>query len=124
MKFPGHNLVSTDDKNQSSCVFLTINVVSVIKLISFLKTFQSSSLLVIFRREWQFAEIRENLQALTRRIVRKIPGATWHKTQVLPIQEEYITQVSEQIEGKVTKKLSNEFSRRESCILGALSRLN
>ena len=38
--------------------------------------------------------------------------------------EEYITQVSEQIEGRVTKKLSQEFSRTESRILGALSKLD
>ena len=39
-------------------------------------------------------------------------------------QENYITQASEEIEGRVTKKLSQEFSRRESRILGALSRLD
>ena len=38
--------------------------------------------------------------------------------------EEYITQVSEEIEGRVTKKLSQEFSRTESLILGALSKLD
>ena len=38
--------------------------------------------------------------------------------------EEYITQVSEEIEGKVTGKLSQEFSRTESCILSALSKLD
>ena len=38
--------------------------------------------------------------------------------------EDYITQVSEEIEGKVTKKLSQEFSRTENRILGALSRLD
>ena len=38
-------------------------------------------------------------------------------------QEDYITPVSEQIEGKVTKKLSQEFSRTENRILGALARL-
>ena len=37
---------------------------------------------------------------------------------------DYITQVSEQIEGRVTKKLSQEFSRTEGRILGALSRLD
>ena len=42
---------------------------------------------------------------------------------VFRLQEEYITQVSEEKEGRVTKKLSQEFSRTESCILGALSRL-
>ena len=35
----------------------------------------------------------------------------------------YISQVSEEIEGRVTKKLSKEFSRTESRILGALSKL-
>ena len=36
----------------------------------------------------------------------------------------YISQVSEEIEGRVTKKLSKEFSRTESRILGALSKLD
>ena len=40
------------------------------------------------------------------------------------INEECITQVSEEVEGRVTKKLSQEFSRTESRILGALSKLN
>ena len=39
-------------------------------------------------------------------------------------QEEYITQVSEEIEGRVTKMLSKEFSRTENRILGALARLD
>ena len=39
-------------------------------------------------------------------------------------QEDYITQVSEKIEGRVTKKLSQELNRTESRILGALSRLD
>ena len=38
--------------------------------------------------------------------------------------EEYITQVSEEIESRVTKKLSQEFSRTECRILGALSKLD
>ena len=38
-------------------------------------------------------------------------------------QEDYITQVFEEIECRVTK-LSQEFSRNESHILGALSRLD
>ena len=38
-------------------------------------------------------------------------------------QEDYITQVSEEIEGRVTKKLSQEFSRTGSRILGALAGL-
>ena len=39
-------------------------------------------------------------------------------------QEDYITQVSEEIEGRVTKKLSQELSRTENRILGALARLD
>ena len=39
-------------------------------------------------------------------------------------QEDCITQVSEEIEGRVTKKLSQEFSRTENRILGALSRFD
>ena len=39
-------------------------------------------------------------------------------------QEHYISQFSEEIEGRVTKKLSKEFSRTENRILGALARLD
>ena len=39
-------------------------------------------------------------------------------------QEDYITQVSEEIEGRVTKRLSKEFSRTGNRILGALARLD
>ena len=39
-------------------------------------------------------------------------------------QEDYITQVSEKIEGRITKRLSKEFSRTENRILGALARLD
>ena len=40
------------------------------------------------------------------------------------IAQEYISPISEEIEGRVTKKLSKEFSRMESRILGALSKLD
>ena len=39
-------------------------------------------------------------------------------------QEDYITQVSEEIDGRVTKKVSKEFSRTENSILSALARLD
>ena len=38
--------------------------------------------------------------------------------------QEYISQVPEEIEGRVTKKLSKEFSRTETRTLGALSKLD
>ena len=39
-------------------------------------------------------------------------------------QEDYITQVSEENEGRFTKRLSKEFSRTENRVLGALARLD
>ena len=43
---------------------------------------------------------------------------------VLRINEKPVTQVSEEIEGRVRKKLSQEFTRTEIRILGALSKLD
>ena len=40
------------------------------------------------------------------------------------VTQEYISHVSEEIEGRVTIKLSKEFSRTESVILGAFSKLD
>ena len=40
------------------------------------------------------------------------------------LTQDYISQVSEEIEGRVNKKLSKEFSKTESRILGALSKLD
>ena len=40
------------------------------------------------------------------------------------ITEDYIAEVSEEIEGRVTKKLSQELSRTDSRVLGALSKLD
>ena len=39
------------------------------------------------------------------------------------LTQDYISQVSEEIEGRVTKKLSKEYNRTESRILGDLSKL-
>ena len=40
------------------------------------------------------------------------------------LTQDYISHVSEEIEGRVTKKLCKEFSKTESRILGALSKLD
>ena len=40
------------------------------------------------------------------------------------LTQDYISQVSEEIEGRATKKLSKEFNQTESRILGALSKLD
>ena len=68
---------------------------------------------------------KRKLAAVTREIQEETPrNGQSRNTSVPRINEEYITQVSEEIEGRVTKKLSQEFSRTKSRILGALSKLN
>ena len=68
---------------------------------------------------------KRRLAAVTRETLEEHPrNGQSQNTYVPRINEEYITQVSEEIEGRVTKKLSQEFSRTESRILGALSKLD
>ena len=68
---------------------------------------------------------KRKLTAVTRDIQEENPrNGQSRNTSVPRINEEYIAQLSEQIEGIVTKKLSQEFSRTESRILGALSKLD
>ena len=63
--------------------------------------------------------------AVTRETQGENPGnGQLRNTSVPRINEEYITQVSEEIEGRVSRKLSQEFSRTESRILSALSKLD
>ena len=65
------------------------------------------------------------LAAVTRETKEEHPrNGQSRNTSVPRINEEYITQVSEEIEGRVSKELSQEFSRTESRILGALSKLD
>ena len=68
---------------------------------------------------------KRKLAAVTRETQEENPRSGQSRNTSVPrINEEYITQVSEQIEGRVSKKLSQEFSRTESRILGALSKLD
>ena len=68
---------------------------------------------------------KRKLAAVTRETQEENPrNGQSRNTSVPRINEEYITQVSEEIEGGVTKKLSQEFSRTESRILGTLSKLD
>ena len=68
---------------------------------------------------------KRKLAAATRETQEEHPrNGQSRNTPVPRINEEYITQVSEQIEGRVTKKLSQEFSRTESPILATLSKLD
>ena len=68
---------------------------------------------------------KRKLAAVTREIQEEHPrNGQSRNTSVARINEEYITQLSEEIESRVSKKLSQEFSRTESRILGALSKLD
>ena len=68
---------------------------------------------------------KRKLAAVTRETQEANPrNGQSRNTSVPRINEEYITQVSEEIEGRVSKKLSQEFSRTESRILGALTKLD
>ena len=68
---------------------------------------------------------KRKLAAVTRKTQKENPRNGQSRNTSIPrINEEYITQVSEEIEGRVSKKLSQEFSRTESRILGALTKLD
>ena len=68
---------------------------------------------------------KRKLAAVTRKTQEERPRNGQSRNTFVPrINEEYITQVSKEIEGRVTKKLSQEFSRTEYRILGALSNLD
>ena len=68
---------------------------------------------------------KRKLAALKKENCEEHPGSHLAQNSKVPTsQEDYITQVSEEIEGRVTKKLSEEFSRTENRILGALARLD
>ena len=68
---------------------------------------------------------KRKLAAVTRETQEENPrNGQSRNTSVPRINEEYITQVSEEIGSGVTKKLSQEFSRTEFRILGTLSKLD
>ena len=67
---------------------------------------------------------KKKLAALNKEKCEELRRSNVTQNSIVPrSQEDYITQVSEEIEGRVTKKLSQEFSRTENSILSALSRL-
>ena len=68
---------------------------------------------------------KRKLAAVTREIQDENPrNGQSRNTSVPRINEGYLTQLSEEIEGRITKKLSREFSRIESRISDALSKLD
>ena len=68
---------------------------------------------------------KRKLAALNKENCEEHPRSNLAQNSAAPrSQEDYITQVSEVIEGRVTKKLFQEFSRTENGILRALARLD
>ena len=67
--------------------FPTLIVETVKKQVDFFDKKDNSSLFAVHyfsRKKWQLWEISESLQLLKKRIVRNIPGVTWHRTQMFP----------------------------------------
>ena len=67
---------------------------------------------------------KRKLAAVSRETPENARNSKGQNTLDPDLTQEYISQVSEEIEGRVTKNLSEEFSRTESRILGALSMLD
>ena len=68
---------------------------------------------------------KRKLASLKKENCEEHPRSNLASTSNVPrSQEDYITQISEEIEGRVTKKLSQEFSRTGNRILGALATLD
>ena len=118
---------STDDNNPVFLNFFEILPVTVrIKLISH----SSTQIIKFYRLKKTFpskmtTRNKRKLAALNRENYEEHPWSNLAQNSSAPrSQEDYITQDSEEIEGRVTKRLSKEFSRTENRILGALARLD
>ena len=83
---------------------------------------QSSPLLNLFPK-LEILRNQRNLAAVSRE-TQEYPRKSQSQNLSAGITEEYIAQVPKEIEGKVTRKLSQDFSRTKSRILGALSKLD
>ena len=67
---------------------------------------------------------KRKLAAVSRETPENTRNSQSQNTLGPEMAQEVISQVSEEIQGRVTKKLSKEFRRTESRFLGALSRLD
>ena len=89
------------------------------------KKIQSSSLTRFFpSRTMATLRNKRKLAAVSRETPDGSRGSRGRNVLDPELTQDYISQVSEEIEGRVTKKLSKEFNKTESRILGALSKLD
>ena len=88
-----------------------------------IKIIQSSPQLNLFPKmaTWRNKRKLAAMASKTQEYLRNNPS---QNSAAPGIFEDYIAQVSEEIEGRVTKKLSQEFNRTESRILSALSKVD
>ena len=94
-------------------------------LFSSKKTIKYLSLKDTFPVEMTTLRNKKKLAALNKENCEEHARSNLAQISIVPrSQENYITQVSKEIEGRVTKKLSQEFSRTKNRILGALARLD
>ena len=106
----------------SSLIISNINTVN----LRFDSTIKDNQLLIVKTLFHRMAtRNKRKIAALNKENCEEHPRSNLAQNLTAPrSQEDYITQVSEEIEGRVTKKLSQEFSRTENPILGALARLD
>ena len=67
---------------------------------------------------------KRKLTAVSRETPEDSRGSRGRNVLDPELTQDYISEVSEEMEGRVTKRLSKEFNRTESRILGALSKLD
>ena len=68
--------------------------------------------------------VKGNLAEVSRKTLENTKNSQLQNTLDPETAQGYISQFSEEIEGRVIEKFSKDFSRTESCILGALSKLD
>ena len=87
------------------------------------KLFQSSPLLSLFPKMATMRNKRR-LAAMSRETQENPRNNQSQNSSAPGITEQYKAQFFEEIEGRVTKKLSQDFSRTEARVVGALSKLD
>ena len=116
----------TDNKIQSVFVFPPTTITNVEKFDFFQKKYNSVLIGVLyFPVENATLTNKQKLASQKNWNCEEHPrNNLGQNTKVTGSHEDIITQVSEEIEGRVTEKLSKEFSKMESRTLGALSQLD
>ena len=69
-------------------------------------------------------EEQKKLAAVSRETPKSTRNSRSQNTLDTGLAQEYISQVSEEIDGRLIKKLSKDFNRTKSCILVALSKID